>query len=72
MAGAERGTVLTWTRLDRPPAGFPPGRTVVLVERSDAKRVYALWRGPHPPAIGAAVAIEAEAAGWVARGPDTP
>lgn len=62
--------MLTWTRLERPPTGFPPGRVVALVE-AGRERVYALWEGPAPPALDATVAVERRGEGWVAR-PTSP
>ncbi|HEV8361355.1 MAG TPA: hypothetical protein VGR28_12970 [Candidatus Thermoplasmatota archaeon] len=60
------GTVLTWTRLERPPAGFAPGRVVVLVEAGGERR-YAAWEGSALPAIGARVTLSAAGAQWLAR-----
>jgi hypothetical protein len=61
-----QGTILTWTRVERPPAGFAPGRIVVLVE-ADGERRYAHWRGAGDPAIGSAARLEPHDGGWVAR-----
>lgn len=58
--------VLTWTRLERPPAGFQPGRVLVLVEAA-GERHYALWEGQGEPRLDGPATLERRAAGWVAR-----
>lgn len=61
-----QGTVLTWTRVERPPAGVEAGRVVVLVE-AGTERFYARWDGPGEPAVGAAVRLEEAQGSRVAR-----
>jgi uncharacterized OB-fold protein len=58
------GHVLTWTRLERPPSGFVPGRVLALVEAGE-QRLYALVEGPEPR-IGARVGLEPRGDTWVA------
>jgi hypothetical protein len=58
-----RATILTWTRLERPPAGFAPGRVVVLAE-TEQGRVYARWTHDILPSIGAQVDLRRGPAGW--------
>ena len=58
--------VLSWTRVDRPPVGFPPGRIVVLVEGADGARRYALWKGKEP-SIGGIVSLTQQGPEWFAE-----
>ena len=60
------GTLLTWTRVERPPAGFAPGRVIVLVEVGGERR-YAVWAGAGEPRIGATVAVDTSHDLWTAR-----
>jgi hypothetical protein len=60
------GTILTWTRIERPPAGFEAGRVVLLVDSSDGRK-YARWLGSGEPRFGAQVSLEREGSGWAAR-----
>jgi hypothetical protein len=60
------GSVLSWTRIERPPAGFAAGRVVVLVAVGDERR-YALWEGAGEPVLDAAVRLEPRGEAWVAR-----
>jgi hypothetical protein len=48
--------VLTWTRLERPPAGFAAGRVMLLVRAGQEQR-YALWEGQGEPRIGQRVHV---------------
>lgn len=62
-----RAHVLTWTRVERPPAGFPPGRVVALVEGPDGVRRYAVWEGGGEPPTNGEVAVVERGGTWVAR-----
>jgi monoamine oxidase len=61
-----QGRVLTWTRLERPPPGFAPGRVLALVEAGSRRR-YAVWSGEGEPRIDGAVELAEAQGGWVAR-----
>jgi hypothetical protein len=61
------GRVLSWTKVERPPAGFAPGRVLALVEGADGVRRYALWEGRGDPPMGGAVRLEPHGALWGAR-----
>jgi hypothetical protein len=59
--------VLTWTRLDRPPAGFTPGRVILLVEADDGAQHYAVWMGGEPPEPDTTVQVLEQQGAWVAE-----
>lgn len=58
--------VLSWTRVERPPAGFAPGRVIVLVDAAGEHR-YALWDRVGEPTVAGAVRLERRGDTWVAR-----
>lgn len=61
--------VLSWTRIERPPAGFPAGRVIALVEGDDGARRYALWEGPGSPPLEGVVRLEPRGGTWMVRSP---
>lgn len=60
-------TVLSWTRVERPPAGFAPGRVVLLVRAEDGTVHYAAWEGGPPPGPDAPVALVRRGDAWSAN-----
>lgn len=63
------GVVRSWTQVERPPAGFPAGRVIALVECADGARRYALWEGPGSPPVEGVVRLEPRGGTWMLRSP---
>lgn len=59
--------VLSWTRVDRPPAGFAPGRVIMLVQLADGECRYAVWEGGQPPEPDTTVAVVERGGSWFAE-----
>lgn len=62
-----KARVLSWTRIERPPAGFPAGRVVLLVSADDGACRYAVWEGGTPPEPDTTVGLVERGGTWFAE-----